>query len=283
MAGTDPVVPMPQYGAKDFSALIGAIGESSFARDVLSFAHQLCGASHTSVFHVRCGATASIASMAPASIDGSNTAHLIADRYLAREAWRHDPALREARARLRDDHGLMLHNDLSSDWGSQQSENVYGNGMIADRLLIYGKCDDDIVGVGFLRTARTGCFSAGDIERMGNILEPLLAISKKHVAMTESRVDASEALTSMDEIVASIDRSPVHFPRREAEVCARIIHGVGTAGIAAELGISEETVLTYRKRIYSRLEIATQRELLIWHLRGWSLSARQEMRARKLH
>ena len=49
---------------------------------------------------------------------------------------------------------------------------------------------------------------------------------------------------------------------REREICALIATGVGSEGIALELGISRNTVLTYRKRAYARLRISSQNELL---------------------
>ncbi|MFM0662918.1 helix-turn-helix transcriptional regulator [Paraburkholderia sediminicola] len=53
-----------------------------------------------------------------------------------------------------------------------------------------------------------------------------------------------------------------NLPRREREVCALIVTGVTSEGIALTLGVSLNTVLTYRKRAYSRLRISSQNELL---------------------
>jgi DNA-binding CsgD family transcriptional regulator len=57
---------------------------------------------------------------------------------------------------------------------------------------------------------------------------------------------------------------------REIEVCARIIYGLSTLGIAVDLCLSEETVRTYRKRAYQRLALGTERQLLTWYLRQWT-------------
>jgi len=50
--------------------------------------------------------------------------------------------------------------------------------------------------------------------------------------------------------------------RREIEVCALIARGYTSEGIALELGISINTVLTFRKRAYARLRISSQNELM---------------------
>ena len=52
------------------------------------------------------------------------------------------------------------------------------------------------------------------------------------------------------------------MPSREAEVCTAIMLGMTSEAIAIELGISVNTVLTYRKRAYGRLNISCQNELM---------------------
>src|SRR5262249_55197346 len=61
--------------------------------------------------------------------------------------------------------------------------------------------------------------------------------------------------------------------QRETDVCARILYGLSYYGIALDLGIGKESVMTYRKRAYKRLGIGSQRELLIWYLARWSSRA----------
>ncbi|MEM7283725.1 MAG: helix-turn-helix transcriptional regulator, partial [Pseudomonadota bacterium] len=48
---------------------------------------------------------------------------------------------------------------------------------------------------------------------------------------------------------------------RERQVCARIVLGMTSDGIAADLGVGSQTVLTYRKRAYARLDISSQNAL----------------------
>ena len=54
---------------------------------------------------------------------------------------------------------------------------------------------------------------------------------------------------------------------REKEVCLRILSGFSSEAIAAELGISLHSTLTYRKRAYERLGISSQSELFAIVLR----------------
>ena len=49
---------------------------------------------------------------------------------------------------------------------------------------------------------------------------------------------------------------------REEEVMQKISHGLGTKQIAEALGINEKTVSTYRRRIYEKLCISNEAELI---------------------
>jgi DNA-binding CsgD family transcriptional regulator len=57
-------------------------------------------------------------------------------------------------------------------------------------------------------------------------------------------------------------RSPLEaLPRREREVCERLLRGLTFDGIAADLGVSANTVKTYRDRAFDRLGIHHRSQL----------------------
>ena len=51
------------------------------------------------------------------------------------------------------------------------------------------------------------------------------------------------------------------LPRREREVCERLLMGWTYDGVAADLGLSAGTVKTYRDRAFERLGIHHRNEL----------------------
>jgi DNA-binding CsgD family transcriptional regulator len=55
-----------------------------------------------------------------------------------------------------------------------------------------------------------------------------------------------------------------NLPRRQVEVCARILLGFSRDEISNDLGIGVETVQTHRKRAYCRLHVASDREFASW-------------------
>ena len=78
--------------------------------------------------------------------------------------------------------------------------------------------------------------------------------------------EAREANPNTNEqfLCASRERLRAVAPQltgQEAEVCLRILLGITSEGIGIDLGISRNTVLTYRKRAYARLNISSQHQL----------------------
>jgi len=74
------------------------------------------------------------------------------------------------------------------------------------------------------------------------------------------------ALTSLFDVEVCLAES-TNLPRRQVEVCARILLGFSREHISNDLGIGMETVHTHRKRAYQRLHIGSEQELADWYAR----------------
>jgi DNA-binding CsgD family transcriptional regulator len=250
-----------------FPELIGSIGEQRFGAQLLAFLNKACGAEHSAVFKLQAG---NLAEIVAASVDGTDIAHRQSSLYIAGQLWRKDPTLWEAQERLGHGGTALVRTDISHLADHNLRDVVYGSANIRDRVLICGRSKDGMIGLSILRSTQRGPFSEAELEHAQSISAMVLSILAKHASLLWNRPDLSVALTSRGEIEACIAAAPEAFPRREAEVCARIIYGISSTGIALDLGIGEETVMTYRKRAYQRLGIATQRELLVWYIATWS-------------
>lgn len=123
--------------------------------------------------------------------------------------------------------------------------------------------------VGMVRSQERPSLTPRELNKLRSLADLLMSMVARHADLTASRPQITPALSSLSSIheclLASSDLS-----RRESEVCARILFGMSSYGIAVDLGIGKESVMTYRKRAYQRLGIATQRELLMWYLAQWS-------------
>ena len=70
------------------------------------------------------------------------------------------------------------------------------------------------------------------------------------------------SLSGQAAVMARLKAIEPSMSERELQVCSHIVRGLTSEGIALELQLSVNTVLTYRKRAYARLRISTQNELM---------------------
>lgn len=180
------------------------------------------------------------------------------------------PAGRSAFRSVRVDAGLTLHIDPTLATAA-----VPGAASYRQILLRAAEGRGDVA----LSIEAAGDFDRDDVERVGAWAKLLLSLTWKHADTLIRQERMAHAITNLDEIVHHIAASPEQLSPREAQVCARILYGQTTTGIALELGIGNESVMTYRKRAYRRLHIASHRELLCWYL---TLRARETLGAPRL-
>lgn len=262
---------------RDLPNLIGSIGQSNFASRLVGFLYQICGAEHTALFYLN---NDNVTGVATASIDGTPQNEVDMSVYLQRALWKSDPTFLEVKSQLGPGQCATARTDIANLSDEMLREVIYGRRGIRDRVLIGARTEDAIVGLSMC-SSKVGFFEPENKARIEAISEALFALLAKHIDIHHKSADVAPALTSLEEIENCICRQMPSMPRREAEVCSRVIYGVSSLGISLELGISVETVMTYRKRAYSRLNIATQRELIVWYLGRWSewrnSGARREM------
>jgi DNA-binding CsgD family transcriptional regulator len=110
-------------------------------------------------------------------------------------------------------------------------------------------------------------FSQEEFDMFREISDVISAAIAKHLRLDDISFPADGGHTSRSNLLSSIERRAARLSGREWEVCEGIARGKTTNVIAYELGIKISSVLTYKKRIYEKLGVATQRELLADMLR----------------
>lgn len=257
----------------DVSSLVEAIGEKGFPNQLMGFLNALCQAEHCSIFLLEPDNPSQVASI---SLDGTDVAYRQTLVYIKRACWKRDPTFMEAQRRAGEQTPTVLRLDISTLGDRELRDRIYGQAHIRDRLFLCGTLHNGIgLGLSILRSNRCGMFSSLEVAAVRTHARALLALIAKHVEYCDQRSSFAMALTSLKEIEECIAGTTEQFPRREAQVCARMLYGLTSAGIALDLGIGEETVMTYRKRAYQRLKIGSYRELLLWYLEAWSRSAQR--------
>jgi len=244
--------------------LIDSIGYERFGPALANYLHHLCGADHFAAF--RLGPN-ELREVAACCVQPEHTARDRVESYVKQGLWKSDPAMTEAQRCVQGTAPTLIHVDFSDDGYTDLRPRVYPH--VRDRILLCGRGATGAYGLSVLRSDPHAPFATDAIDQLGRSADLLMALLGKHSDICQTRPNVALALTSLPGIESCIV-AVSELPRREAEVCARILYGLSSVGIALDLTVSEETVKTYRKRAYQRLAIGSERELLTWYLARWS-------------
>jgi len=247
--------------------LVSTIGDDDFGCALGELFRGICGAEHCTVLHLQPDASEEIST---AGAYGPDIARRQIALYLQNQRWQRDPMVAQASKQLDAQPAAVVHTGVSEMPESDFRDILYGRTDICDRVMLCGRTTTGIIGLSLLRTSKAGAFSKEDVDHVQEVSPLLMSIVGKHVGLARQSADMSRPLTSLEDIEACLASPGVPFSRRERQVCARILFGMSSIGIALDLGIGEETVMTYRKRAYGRLGYATQRELILWYLALWN-------------
>ncbi|MGC4251013.1 MAG: LuxR C-terminal-related transcriptional regulator [Sphingobium sp.] len=246
--------------SSDFRRLLGALGTRRFYGELGNYLREICAADHFHVFLYE-GQKPKI--LSAFSIDGSDAAEGHARDYMTRHLWREDKWL-NAGSMVQSPTPLILQESLA-EVTSPEVRNFYSQQHLQERVLLCGREHFGSIGISVIRIG-ADLFGEQAVHRLSTASDIILPLVCKHVDLCGQSQLVLEALTSLSVIEQILSRMPNPLPRRETQVCARFLFGLSASSIADDLRISQETVLSYRKRIYQRLDISSHRELLLWYL-----------------
>lgn len=260
----DPATPGATPNSS-MAQLVESIGHKHFGPALAYFLHDLCGADHFAAFRL---GQDELREVAACCFEPERTARDRVESYVKQGWWRRDPAMTEAQRCVSGPApSSIIHVDFSDDGYNDLRPRVYPH--VRDRILLCGRSASGAIGLSVLRSDPHTPFAGEAIAKLSQCGDLLVAVLGKHADVCQSRPNVARALTELPDIESCIVTTS-NLPRREAEVCARILYGLSSVGIALDLSVSEETVKTYRKRAYQRLAIGSERELLTWYLTRWS-------------
>lgn len=254
------LVPLAATSSLAMANMVETAGTERLGDALMGHLHSACGADYCAVFRVDLQAPREVAT---GGRDGARTAHARVEHYLQRGCWTKDPAVTYAKTQLRGLEPMLMRMDVAGLGNPQDREVVWPR--IHERVVIAGRSRRGIYSISILREGR-GAFTSTEIERMGRSADLLISVLAKHAELIgRGSTELGNLSCSLDDIEACV-KGRSNLTQREAQVCARILYGLTTTGIALDLGISNETVKTFRKLAYRRLHIGSERELLQWYL-----------------
>lgn len=131
----------------------------------------------------------------------------------------------------------------------------------------------------FYRLQAGGRYTERQVNALNRASPKVVAAITRHCQLAlESRSrDRSDGLGLLAQAFA---RPPLDaLTARERDVCMNILQGLSSEAIAGKLGISLNSVLTYRRRAYQRLGITSQNELFSLVMGQLAIDHRDAIRA----
>ena len=241
---------------RQIASLIGALHTDQFEAVTLDLLQDFAGAEHYSIYRVRGDKVeflggASKRGEHPARLTGAN------QRYHRNYA----ELLRAQRLCKSGAPAIMLHDaiDNTEDDGLKAALLHY---KIVDRIMLCGCVNDDLLAVTLLRSEEMGKFDPKHISQIEANADLLIAICAKHASLHWDRPRGVKIFEAVDTIESTIKAAGWGLSVRELQVSARILFGISALGISIDLGLGEDTIATYRKRLYARLSIGSRHELM---------------------
>lgn len=247
------------------AGLIGSVGTPSFGAAFFAFARSMFGISDCSAF-----AFAGSSPPRPIVLEGRDSKRRSVTRSLgsayAAGGYRDDPHARRPFAADSVD-VCMIGADELMDAGYRSY--FFENHKIARKLAVVSFCGGKRYHVGFYRMESDEAFGEKELANARDLapifINALHRQSELCGLLPEAHVtDFAEAggLDATRDHLAAIFVAEGHgLSPREAQICASIVLGYGTVAMSLNLGVSENTISTHRKRAYAKLKISSQNEL----------------------
>ena len=244
--------------------LISELGAEGFRAGLYGYLDELAGADHVSLLR----------------FDGEGGARLVCSA--SRPRWRfpqdaqraylehfhaQDPNRRVFAARPQPG-ALVRRLRREQVPGSDYRHYCYDAARLVDRLSVLCLDAGGGYALNLYRGRERGAFSEGEAARLHGQASLLAALCVKHDRLRLERGDDAAPIGA-EACAARLAQSQRGLSRRELAVAARVLAGMTSEGIAADLGIGLQSVLTYRKRAYAKLGVSGQRQLFALALRPY--------------
>jgi DNA-binding CsgD family transcriptional regulator len=159
---------------------------------------------------------------------------------------------------------LLLQRQRSSDIAhAAYREACYDSQGISERCAVLARIGHDCwIATNIYRDASAPAFSEAELRTLQGLAPLLASCAVRHYA-----ADTDGETSYRGAITADIGALCPALTVREREVLLRLLDGLTTERIAADLAIRPTTVVTYRTRAYEKIGVRSRRELFAHVLR----------------
>lgn len=174
----------------------------------------------------------------------------------SRQFHAYDDLYSQMQGQRKADNGPLIGHILAEDIEfAPYREDVYQRNGMGERLSsLTWDADGTPLLFNLYRQRESGYFEDREIGAFEQLTPALLQLLKGHLALRRSG-------NQPDDWRPILLRRAPQLTEQELEVCVRLLQGLTHAAIAADMGIKETTVKTYRNRAFVRLEINFRSQL----------------------
>jgi len=256
-AALNAIAIMQTPRTQTLAGVVNALGTDEFEGETLRFLNTMSGAEHYCVYRLRDGR--------PQFLGGASVRGTHAMRHRSAEKrWpeRSFIELHQADEVARSsDNALMFRDDIEQV-ADPTLHSALEHFRIVDRVMVCGRAVDDLYALSVMRSRESGQFAEQELHGLAEHADMLVAACAKHAALHWDCAKTIAHFASVEVIEANLRASDWGLSERELQVSARILFGISAYGISIDLGLGEETIATYRKRLYARLRIGGRHELM---------------------
>lgn len=243
---------LQDVGAADITPAVLAIGRPHFPQSLIASLRRLADVGHCMVFSFTAdGPTHCLLDVGNIPIGG----------YLGVAYSEHFHAADPNRDAMLDGQAaaspILLPAFAPSMYSDSYRKLFFDKSGIVDKLAAAIWVDDACFYVNFYRIRSQGRFGVEEAARLKQVAPAVSAAVARHFQEESPERGPGERLKAL----IATAKPFAHLTGREREVCQRILSGLSSEAISAELGISLHSTLTYRKRAYEKLGISCQNEL----------------------
>jgi DNA-binding CsgD family transcriptional regulator len=230
--------------------LVEHVGHDGFAPALFELAHETTGCKHLTAFSFDGDRSARV--VFAENTGAAGVASSLAQKYVT-SYWRLDPANTVLPTAEEDSRCWGVNSSASDITDSVYRSQCYSAVGLEHRLSVSQRCGGRTYRLNFY-SGKGRIFSAEAATRILQAANLLLALTRRH--------DLDAGLGTVEWFAQRLRNVAPVLSGRELQVTSLIANGLSSQGIALELGIGINTVLTYRRRAYARLNISTQNELM---------------------
>jgi DNA-binding CsgD family transcriptional regulator len=244
----------PTCFVRALPSVIESIGRPEFALSMFNVTRRFAGAEGITAFIFKSGASPKV--LLSEDVAGSKAASWARSEEYSAKYWRFDPATTILNDSSESLHYWVLTTELN-DLQSFEYRNFYLSFPFTSRLSLINRRQEDSLTLNLYLGPKQN-FSEDAIVRLSDSAELLMATLWRHHEAINLMKCSNPAITFR----TRLKKVAPALSERELDVCSLIATGLTSEGIALELGVGLNTVLTYRKRAYARLLISSQNELM---------------------